>query len=83
MWGLHPKEYSLYQPWVFNQKPNQMARNGLKYVRIDPALRQEKRKEWNAPVWWPLVLGLVLLVAAVSPAWVAYRRRERRAAAHA
>ncbi len=37
VWGLHPKEYSLFQPWVFNQKPNQMARNGLKYVRIDPA----------------------------------------------
>jgi ABC-type transport system substrate-binding protein len=83
VWGLHPKEYSLYQPWVFNQKPNQMARNGLKYVRIDPALRQQKRKNWNTPVWWPIALGLVVLVAAVSPAWIAYRRRERRAAAHA
>ncbi|MFO1205389.1 MAG: ABC transporter substrate-binding protein [Burkholderiales bacterium] len=83
VWGLHPKEYNLYQPWVFNQKPNQMARNGLKYVRIDPLLRQEKRQEWNAPVWWPLALVLVALVAVVSPAWIAYRRRERRAATHA
>jgi ABC-type transport system substrate-binding protein len=83
VWGLHPKEYNLFQPWVFNQKPNQMARNGLKYVRIDPQLRQEKRREWNAPVWWPLALGVLILLIAVSPAWIAYRRRERRAAAHA
>jgi peptide/nickel transport system substrate-binding protein len=83
VWGLHPKEYSLFQPWVFNQKPNQMARNGLKYVRIDPRLRQERRRQWNAPVVWPLVLGFVVLLIAVTPAWIAYRRRERRAAAHA
>ena len=42
VWGLHPKEYSLFQPWMFNQKPNQMARNGLKYQRIDLQLRKEK-----------------------------------------
>ena len=50
VWGLHPKEYSLHQQWMFNQKPNQMARNSLKYQRLDPQLRKEKRAEWNRPV---------------------------------
>jgi len=83
VWGLHPKEYSLFHAWVFNQKPNLMARNGLKYQRIDPLLRQEKRREWNAPVLWPIYAGLGVLILAITTAGVAYRRRERRAAAHA
>ena len=83
VWGLHPKEYSLFQPWMFNQKPNQMARNGLKYQRIDPQLRKEKREQWNRPVVWPIVAAVVALLLAVAPAWISYRRREQRAAAHA
>lgn len=80
VWGLHPKEYSLYHTWMFNQKPNQMARNGLKYQRLDPNLRRERRAEWNQPVLWPLALLALVLVIAVMPAWISYRRRERRAA---
>jgi oligopeptide transport system substrate-binding protein len=83
VWGFHPKEYSLFQPWMFNQKPNQMARNGLKYQRIDPRLRREKREDWNSPIVWPLVTAVGVLMLAAAPAWVSYRRRERRAAAHA
>jgi ABC-type transport system substrate-binding protein len=81
LWGFHPKEYVLYHCWMLNQKPNQMARNGLKYQRLDPKLRDQKRAHWNQPVLWPLVLGLFLLAAIIGPAVVAYRRRERRRAA--
>ncbi len=83
VWGLHPKEYSLHQQWMFNQKPNQMARNGLKYQRLDPQLRKEKRAEWNRPVLWPIIAGTVGLLIALMPAWISYRRRELRAAARA
>jgi ABC-type transport system substrate-binding protein len=80
LWGFHPKEYILYHTWMFNQKPNQMARNGLKYHRLDPQLRDQKRREWNPPVLWPLALGLVLLAGMIIPAVVVFRRRERRGA---
>jgi oligopeptide transport system substrate-binding protein len=80
LWGFHPKEYSLFHSWMSNQKPNQMARNGLKYQRIDAAAREKKRAEWNRPVLWPLFLILGLLITVVLPAVVAYRRRERKAA---
>jgi ABC-type transport system substrate-binding protein len=79
-WGFHPKDYGLAHQWLANVKPNQMARNGLKYYRLDPELRERKRSEWNRPVIWPIALGLLALVAACVPALLGYLRRERAAA---
>jgi ABC-type transport system substrate-binding protein len=80
VWGFHPKDYALSHAWVKNSKPNKMARNGLKYIRVDAALRQEKREEWNQPVVWPLIVVLAVLLLAGAPAYLSYRRRERMAA---
>ena len=77
--GLHPKEYGLSHRWVANLKPNQMARNGLKYQRIDAALRAESREAWNQPVLWPIAAALAAVVALTIPAITGYRRRERMA----
>jgi ABC-type transport system substrate-binding protein len=79
IWGFHPKQYGLYHAWYHNVKPNLMANNGLKYVRIDAKLRAEKRREWNKPVLWPLAALAAVLVIGVTPAVLAYRRRERMA----
>ena len=75
--GYHPKDYSLYHGWVANLKPNLMARNSLKYQRIDAALRERRRAEWNRPVLWPLGLLVVVIVASAAPAVIGWRRRER------
>jgi hypothetical protein len=80
IWGFHPKQYSLFHAWYRNIKPNLMANNGLKYVRIDADLRAKKQREWNEPVLWPLGLLAVVLVAGLVPAVAAYRRKERQAA---
>lgn len=57
-----------------------MARNNLKYLRVDAARRDALREVWNRPVLWPLGLIALALLATVVPAVVAYRRRERMAA---
>ncbi|HSD59919.1 MAG TPA: ABC transporter substrate-binding protein [Burkholderiales bacterium] len=80
VWGFNPKDYSLAHEWVFNRKPNQVANNTLKYQRVDPALRERKRREWNQPVVWPIVAMVGGLGAILVPGVVAYRRRERMAA---
>jgi len=80
VWGFHPLDYSLAHAWVSNLKPNQMARNGLKYYRIDPQARAAKRREWNRPDVWPLAAIAVLVALSALPAVIAYRRRERAAA---
>ena len=80
IWGIHPKDYVLSHSWVSNDKPNTMARNNMKYLRIDAARREVLRREWNRPVVWPLLAIVGLLVASGVPALLSYRRRERMAA---
>jgi oligopeptide transport system substrate-binding protein len=80
LWGYHPKSYGLTHAWMQNGKPNNMARNNLKYLRVDVAKREEMRAAWNRPVVWPAVLIFLLVAAGAIPAVLAYRRRERMAA---
>ncbi|MCB4358917.1 ABC transporter substrate-binding protein [Quatrionicoccus australiensis] len=79
VFGLHPKSYTLTHRWLKNRKPSEVGNNILKYQRIDAVDRMAARSAWNAPVVWPFVAGLVLLLSALLPALIAYRRRERRA----
>ncbi|TCK17801.1 ABC-type transport system substrate-binding protein [Thiogranum longum] len=78
VFGFHPKQFVLYHDWYFNAKPNLMANNTLKYKRIDPVVREQKRREWNKPIVWPLGLMGLLLVLMVIPAVIGYRRHENR-----
>ena len=78
IFAFHPKAFGLRHAWVHNVKPNLMANNTLKYRRIDPALRAARREAWNNPVLWPIGLGAALLVVAIAPAWLGWRRRESR-----
>jgi len=80
LWGYHPKTYALAHAWMQNGKPNNMARNNLKYLRVDVAKREAMRREWNRPVIWPFVLLLLGVALSAVPAILAYRRRERMAA---
>ncbi|MGE3481138.1 MAG: ABC transporter substrate-binding protein [Gammaproteobacteria bacterium] len=81
IWGFHPKSFALYHAWSSPAKPNLMANNLLKYRRIDPALRERLRAEWNRPLLWPLLLALGLLAAVLVPAVVGLVRRQYRAPA--
>ena len=75
IWGFNPKDFRLYHAWYKNSKPNLMANNTLKYLRIDPALRAEKQNEWNRPVLWPVGVVAAALILGTLPAMAVYRRR--------
>jgi len=77
LWGFHPKDYALYHAWYGNLKPNKIAYNTMKYHRIDSAQREQRRREWNRPLWWPIALGVLVLIAFALPAVFAWRRHER------
>ena len=77
IWGFHPKDYTLAHQWLSNRKPTKVGNNTLKYQRVDPALRDRLRAEWNPPILWPALLLLLLLAALALPAIIAWRRRER------
>ena len=80
-----PRTTAWRTPGLVNGKPNQMARNGLKYHAHRPgAARARRAREWNRPVLWPVgSVLLALLVALRCPPSSAYRRRERAAARRA
>lgn len=78
VFGLHPKSFGLYHSWYKNLKPNLMANNRLKYTRLDIAERAEKRKQWNKPVFWPIIIAGVLLIMLFLPALKAYRQRSKK-----
>jgi ABC-type transport system substrate-binding protein len=80
VWSFFPKEYSLHHAWVANRKPHPIANNGLKYQRIDPQLRSQRRREWNQPVVWPAFALLAVVGLSLVPAVRTYRRRERQTA---
>ena len=57
-------------------KPNLMANNTLKYKRINPELRKEKRVIWNNPIWWPVALVFITMIIILLTAFISYRRKE-------
>ncbi|RME92939.1 MAG: peptide ABC transporter substrate-binding protein [Candidatus Hydrogenedentota bacterium] len=61
IFGFHPIGYALVHEWYKNGKPMAIGSNTLKYKRIDPALREKKRKEWNVPNPWPVYITLILV----------------------
>ncbi len=71
-----PKGFSLYHSWYANVKPNLMANNTLKYKRIEPGLREQKRHEWNQPVLLPLLVIVVVLLLMILPGVLTYIRKE-------
>lgn len=77
VFGFHPKDFVLSHSWYQNLKPNLMANNKLKYVRIDAAARSEKRTAWNKAIFWPLWAIMLLLVLILLPVVRAYRQRLR------
>jgi oligopeptide transport system substrate-binding protein len=76
VWGFHPKDYSLRHAWLLNRKPTKVGNNTLKYQRVDAAMRERLRTEWNRPVFWPLVFVVMVLGAIALPAIIGHRRRE-------
>ena len=82
-WGYHPKDFALYHAWYDNVKPDRMANNSIKYFRIDTELREQKRREWNKPVLWPILVGVILLMVMLIPAANTYRRKVHGAALEA
>lgn len=79
LWGHHPKDYALRHAWLYNSKPNKMANNNMKYLRIDAVQRDALRSHWNKPQWWPLILcGIAFLALAWGLRRVLQLREEAR-----
>lgn len=77
LWGYHQQRFALFHKWYFNVKPNLMAQNTLMYKRIDARQRAASRAQWNSPIFWPIILFIIVLVLFVYPAWKMYSSKEQ------
>lgn len=65
VWGFIPKSYGLYHQWLTNSKPHSMARNTLKYLKVDPNIRDKFRMQYNKVVLWPMLfIALIIILIA-------------------
>jgi ABC-type transport system substrate-binding protein len=66
----HSMAFSLTQPWSPRVSLNPLYYGGSKYLKIDTALRERKRREWNQPDYQPLLGACaVLLVGVLYGIW--------------
>ena len=79
--GYNPYAGSVHHQWVGNVKPGPLVLDRLMYMKVDPTLRAAKIAQWNNPIWWPVSLIVLALIAAVIPAFRTWKRRERENAA--
>jgi len=80
IWGFFPKSFALTQAWVTPRKLNAMANNSMKYIKLDPRIRDERHKAWNKPLYWPLLLIVLGLLVVLIPVIWAYHVKVRKAA---
>ena len=76
-WGFYPKSLALYHSWYHNVWSNPLANNSLKYKRIDAQQRVAMQKAWNAPVLWPMILVVLVILMAIYPLRNAYQKRQK------
>jgi ABC-type transport system substrate-binding protein len=76
LFSFVPQQFGLIHEWYGNVKPNDLARNSIKYKTINTAKREASRLEWNKPEWWPIPTLLIALALFIWPAWSAWKRRE-------
>ena len=67
IWQYYPVSYALCHKWYLNVKPHAMAYNIRKYQRIDADMRVKSQREWNKPVYWPIIALAVLLLLGLIP----------------
>lgn len=77
VFAYHPKSFNLYHQWLGNLKPNFMANNTLKYIRINTKQRQQLRQQWNHPVLWPLAILILVLVLIIIQVVCVQRSRNQ------
>ena len=67
--------YTVVQPWARRTHNNLMLEGGVKYLVLDPVMRDRLRKEWNPRPLWPAGIAAGLLVAGIVYAVRVNRRR--------
>ena len=84
VWDFYPTSFNLTHSWLKNFKPHEVAKNYLRYRRIDIAERESARKAWNRPpkafvilLWTLVALSGVATLASAAKCLFGTQERSR------
>jgi hypothetical protein len=69
--------FNLYHSWLTCAKPHPQADSKFEYYVVDEKLRDQKRKEWNKPVTWPIFIFIVGAILFIVPAILTIKKESR------
>ncbi len=75
--GFYPYASVAVHDWIANSKPAILIRDHGRYLRLDAGRRVAKVAEWNRPVWWPMALIVLAVLALVWGTRHSMRKRDR------
>ncbi len=75
--GYFPYSSASMQHWLYNARPTVLIRDPGRYYKVKPDERVASQKAWNQPIWWPLVLSVLAIIAVLAGAVRSLRKRER------
>ncbi|OGT64295.1 MAG: peptide ABC transporter substrate-binding protein [Gammaproteobacteria bacterium RIFCSPHIGHO2_12_FULL_45_9] len=78
VWGIYPINFVLSQSWVYPIKPNAIANNTLKYIKIDVPSRTQYQLAWNHAKQWPLWLLIGIIGVTTGLLWYFYQSRQNK-----
>ncbi|KTC94486.1 extracellular solute-binding protein [Legionella erythra] len=78
--GINSETMTLSHQWISPTKPGAFNVDLLKYLAVNVAERNNYRREWNQPVFWPLGVFLVFFVLVFLPLLFAYQKKEQQMA---
>ncbi len=76
--GILSNRFSFISTLGAASKPNAIANNTLKYLRLNGPLRAKLRAKWNPPITWPLWILPAIILILILPLTISYWLRERR-----
>ena len=73
----HTVNFNIYHAWLTGAKPHPQSDSKYEYYKVDPKLRQAKRKLWNKPIIWPIYIIILAGILFVIPAILTIRKERR------
>lgn len=80
--GYFPTSAAALHHWVKNAKPTAVIRNNIEYMAIDAGERMESIRQWNSPIWWPLILIALAASGFAAAVFLRAKRARTRSAVH-
>ena len=73
----HQEDFLLGHEWAKRVKPHPITGSHFRHYIMDKELRDQRRVDWNQPIYWPVWVIIILLALVFVPATLTIRKERR------